>query len=82
MIGFVKSYILVALSTFYVVIEESLSTTGWKMAATPDSEPLTAQRKMELEHYLKLKRCRTDFFIFDQFLLLELKQSSSVIVSS
>ncbi|XP_037532052.1 sodium channel modifier 1 [Nematolebias whitei] len=34
---------------------ESLLTTGWKTAATPDAEPLTAQRKMELEHYLKLK---------------------------
>ncbi|XP_077432400.1 sodium channel modifier 1 [Vanacampus margaritifer] len=34
----------------------SSNTTGWRpSSATPASEPMSAQRRLELEHYLKLK---------------------------
>ncbi|XP_017284042.1 sodium channel modifier 1 isoform X2 [Kryptolebias marmoratus] len=45
-------------SDVMTVADESSSTTdqtGSKSAETQSAEPLTAQRRMELEHYLKLK---------------------------
>lgn len=41
----------------------SEDTTGSQAAVKQEAEPLTAQRRRELEHYLKLKRYRS-FFLF------------------
>ena len=42
----------------------SKHTEGSEPAATQEAEPITPQRRRELEHYLKLKRYRT-VFLFD-----------------
>uniref|UniRef100_A0A3Q3B4X5 Sodium channel modifier 1 n=1 Tax=Kryptolebias marmoratus TaxID=37003 RepID=A0A3Q3B4X5_KRYMA len=53
-----SAIILLHLLALLLVADESSSTTdqtGSKSAETQSAEPLTAQRRMELEHYLKLK---------------------------
>lgn len=54
-------------------------TTGSQAAVKQEAEPLTAQRRRELEHYLKLKRYRS-FFYFHwnwlKFCFLQLEVSS------
>lgn len=44
-------------------------------AVTQEAEPITAQRRQELEHYLKLKRYRTAFFFFVWAMLAEVVHS-------
>lgn len=36
---------------------------GSQLTVAHETEPITAQRRTELEHYLKLKRFRTVFFV-------------------